>query len=809
MAQPSADEFLGKACAGCGDECTRVHYSKKQWNARAVRRCLKCVENGVEAKICEHGRGAYDCPACIEAAEAEADEAQARFCYEKVASAVRFTCARVYFGTDLRHDVEVTFYVDSVRMKWNEGCADDPVQITFPADNVCDFGMYHGPTGPVDEEQLAGRRILAFRKPYRHATPERKHVHFSGEVVRCDNGAVRVACDNGTVLVDELTNMNWMLEDDTLVPNHFFAFKLVDDQWVAGFQPVPGISPEAQALDRVPGFDPGAAAGPRRYVAAILAGKEDIETFKHAAVSLLQGICHYPAAKSCWGNLRPRLIETSAEAIRYLEGAMLVEQGNVREAGRVLPAKNIRKVISEVISRLDTVTEEVKFRELVRELEAKADAGQIACLSNGLMEHAPTIVGRDLWCDCVDKVRTENRPTPPVFCPSNATETTAAAAEVEKYPSRSGLEKSDLFQAIHKAVIASADTPSLRLADSPVFLEFTKAVAAHTQYALNADRGNLMQRLAHDILVHTPEQQMLDTIKAAGWVPSEERALFLKQYRFILELRANSEQETKSKQEMDKVKKIMAQYLASENRETKNSWVKKLVEDAGRAYERHRRQNQRVERRKCDVCERQDLTSAPRFMMCAGCGKRRYCSGICQEKDWRENGHKMTCAPISDFACRVTGGCPVSERGYCDFCAETFCLDCEDDLRRCDDCGLYSCGSQEAHKFGPIDRICPRIWGCEACGKYYCPRCQVVETCVICDMDFCDFCGSNCSICNDPICDKCCDAREAKGLANLCAQCGDASGWELVDDRWVKRPRADDAAHDALAERLAALEAKP
>ena len=76
-------------------------------------------------------------------------------------------------------------------------------------------------------------------------------------------------------------------------------------------------------------------------------------------------------------------------------------------------------------------------------------------------------------------------------------------------------------------------------------------------------------------------------------------------------------------------------------------------------------------------------------------------------------------------------------------------------------------------------------------------------------MDFCDFCGSNCSICNDPICDKCCDAREAKGLANLCAKCGDVSGWELVDGRWVKRPRADDAAHDALADRVGALEAKP
>jgi len=264
----------------------------------------------------------------------------------------------------------------------------------------------------------------------------------------------------------------------------------------------------------------------------------------------------------------------------------------------------------------------------------------------------------------------------------------------------------------------------------------------------------------------------------------------------------------------------LAQYAASKPSELKNSFVKKLVEDAGRAYERHRRQDQRVERRKCDVCERQDPTSASRFMMCAGCGKRRYCSQICQEKDWRENGHKITCAPISDFACRVTQGCPVSERGYCDFCAETFCLDCEDVLRQCSECGLYSCSSREEHKFGPIDEICLDISLCGICGRSYCERCWDVVRCVICDMEFCDLCCSNCSICNDPICANCSDAREAEGLASLCAQCGDVSGWELVDGRWVKCPRAvvavakglreaDDAAHDALAERVGALEAKP
>ncbi len=677
-AELAASSAGTKVCsAGCGRAKQRADFSKKQWAGRAVRRCLDCVENRVEPKICAHGKGAFDCAACCEIVkhEAEAEAAAANKIsteqyhadkkYDEAVTVAAKTCAEYVKGQ--------TCYICTEAFHWET------------KEGLVKMCACPGTAGFVHVSCLAeqARRLVA------EAEEEAEESNLGAEV----------------------WNERWSL---------WHTCGLCGQEYHGVVAHALGLACRKTYLGQPEG------SWARRMAMTLGNGSGDFDPTDTDGPRL-EGV---PTGKFCANCGRGNASKT---------------------CGRCMA----QAYCSTECQRADWKRHKASCQS-VEGLEASADA-----------------------------------------------------PEVEKDPSRSGLEKSDLFQAIHKAVIASADSPSLRLVDSPVFLEFTKAVAAHTQYALNADRGNLMQRLAHDILVHTPEQQMLDTIKAAGWVPSEERALFLKQYRFILELRANSEQVTKSKQEMDKVKKIMAQYLASENRETKNSWVKKLVEDAGRAYERHRRQNQRVERRKCDVCERQDLTSAPRFMMCAGCGKRRYCSGICQEKDWRENGHKMTCAPISDFACRVTGGCPVSERGYCDFCAETFCLDCEDDLRRCDDCGLYSCGSQEAHEFGPIDRICPRIWGCEACGKYYCPRCQVVETCVICDMDFCDFCGSNCSICNDPICDKCCDAREAKGLANLCAQCGDASGWELVDGRWVKRPRADDPAHDALADRVGALEAKP
>ena len=383
-------------------------------------------------------------------------------------------------------------------------------------------------------------------------------------------------------------------------------------------------------------------------------------------------------------------------------------------------------------------------------------------------------------------------------------EASADAAKAAADPSRSGIEKSDLFQAIHKAVMASAAGGVPGMEDSPIFLEFTKAVAAHTQYALNAEYSNLMHRLGHDILVHTPEQQMLDTIRVVGWVPSEERALFLKQYRIILEQKANSEQVTKSIQEMEKVTKMLSQYTASLPSEDKNSFVRKLVEDAGRAYERHRRQDQRVERRKCDVCDRQDPTSAPRFMMCAGCGKRRYCSQICQEKDWRENGHKMTCAPISDFACRVTQGCPVSERAYCDFCAETFCLDCEglDVLEQCDDCGLYSCGSQKEHSYGPIDGYCPLIYWCSVCDKFYCGRCRDVEVCDDCDTEFCSDCRLvvKCGNCKNMICTKCSQGNEEIGIPHMCRDCVGAA---------IPADQALYAAYDTLKARVAADEAGP
>ena len=65
-----------KSCSACGNLKTRTDYAKRQWSARAVRRCIECVENGRSVTLCEHGRG-RDCLLC-DAARAAAAAAVAK-----------------------------------------------------------------------------------------------------------------------------------------------------------------------------------------------------------------------------------------------------------------------------------------------------------------------------------------------------------------------------------------------------------------------------------------------------------------------------------------------------------------------------------------------------------------------------------------------------------------------------------------------------------------------------------------------------------------------------------------------------------
>ena len=60
-----------KSCSACGNLKTRTDYANRQWSARAVRRCIECVENGRTVNLCEHGRG-RDCLICDAVAAAAA-----------------------------------------------------------------------------------------------------------------------------------------------------------------------------------------------------------------------------------------------------------------------------------------------------------------------------------------------------------------------------------------------------------------------------------------------------------------------------------------------------------------------------------------------------------------------------------------------------------------------------------------------------------------------------------------------------------------------------------------------------------------
>ena len=49
----------------------------------------------------------------------------------------------------------------------------------------------------------------------------------------------------------------------------------------------------------------------------------------------------------------------------------------------------------------------ITFMEIVKSLKAKKDAREIPSVSAALMEQAPSVVGPDLWQQCIDRQREE------------------------------------------------------------------------------------------------------------------------------------------------------------------------------------------------------------------------------------------------------------------------------------------------------------------------------------------------------------------------------------------------------------------
>ena len=71
-AASAASEPTKICSAGCG-LAENAHVLEETMVARAVRRCVACVKACVEPKLCTHGKGAFDCAACIAIVKREAE----------------------------------------------------------------------------------------------------------------------------------------------------------------------------------------------------------------------------------------------------------------------------------------------------------------------------------------------------------------------------------------------------------------------------------------------------------------------------------------------------------------------------------------------------------------------------------------------------------------------------------------------------------------------------------------------------------------------------------------------------------------
>lgn len=636
---------LKKSCsAGCGATKIRADFSKKQWSGRAVRRCLKCVDGNVAAKLCAHRKGAYDCAVCIAMVQCEVDAeaaeaAAAKYRYDRtheaeneegVSAHVELACNRVYMGTRLVRDVVVTIAA---------------------ADVTLDFG------------------------------------DWQWSVKSMDIGIVR-----------------WYHDD---------AFGIGrDDYFAMQLEPLdPDTKWERPQQPAFCGFNP--ANERHQYIIVCVLEGDAVARFKEDAMTIMQG---GPGSHKGWATAHLAPITTRAMAMLYLQGAFAASCANCfcpPDPSSVCTDCKCMHYCSKECQRADWKTHMVFYQKL-----------------------AAALAGED-W-------------------EGNALEASANAA------ADAGIE------------------------DSPIIPKLKTAIAEYAKWTYNATHPWFIDIFLHDPVGSTPEESMLDSIESACLDrPEGGRVNLIRRFREALVIHDRKHQMDLANEEEERIRKLLSTVATEGPDAVVPLDYEKLMHDAEEEHLRKRRRDRQVERRKCDVCSREDPVSSPRFMTCAGCKKRRYCSEACQKKDWVENGHKATCAPISDFECRVTPGCPISERSYCGHCADTFCTDCEGDVPvRCDDCGMYSCGSMRGHSYGPFDGVCPGVFMCDLCQGVYCTSCRI---------------AFRCDNCRDVICIKCAGLREGPTVCRRCAPSNaprDAGGrailspgknWRVIRGNWVRR----------------------
>ena len=120
-AATAASEPTKICSAGCGLAENSRMFSKKQWSARAVRRCLACMKADVEPKLCAHGKGAFDCAACIAIVkrEAEAEAAAEAADEEQYNANTKYTEAVVVATKTCAEDAKgQTCYICTQALHW-------------------------------------------------------------------------------------------------------------------------------------------------------------------------------------------------------------------------------------------------------------------------------------------------------------------------------------------------------------------------------------------------------------------------------------------------------------------------------------------------------------------------------------------------------------------------------------------------------------------------------------------------------------------------------------------------------------------
>jgi hypothetical protein len=421
----------------------------------------------------------------------------------------------------------------------------------------------------------------------------------------------------------------------------------------------------------------------------------------------------------------------------------------------------------------------------------------------------------------------------------------AAADPSKKLPVDLELEK---IRAAYRREQAEAARQAVE--KSPVFPELKTAIAEYAKFSFRVHFPDPIRQVPgyDDIVFNTPEEDMLAVIKSQGLDrPAEGRANLLRRFREAVETDHERHQRDLVTQRAEIFRSLLERIGGANPGIKFQPYVKKMVAHATQEENRKRLQEKRIERRKCDVCPRAEEITAPRFLVCAGCKKKRYCSESCQEKDWLENGHKEQCMALSDLNCRVKPGCHFSERGYCDWCAETFCMDCEvGRIAPCANCGRFSCGSTQEHSYGP-GGPCSAVTMCDTCGVSYCEECRdeygafgvlycdacgtsycedcrpmafcdicqngfccddcrVVESCADCDTWFCADCDPvlKCNNCDKTICTKCSHGNEEIGIPHMCRDC-ERDAKALLRKELAK----ESGAYATLTARVAADEAGP